>query len=88
MRRFDKRERNDEKTINKEVAFIVLAKNMRSMHSSDRIEEMICELEGYRWGAILLSETWKQEKAENVGDTNPHSWAQEDMTTNTALVSC
>ena len=25
---------------------IVLQKNMRSMHSSERIEEMVCELEG------------------------------------------
>ena len=37
---------------------------MRSMHSSERIEEMVCELEGYRWDAILLSETWRQDKAE------------------------
>ena len=39
-------------------------KKKRSMHSSERIEEMVCELEGYRWGAILLSETWRQEKSE------------------------
>ena len=25
------------------------------MHSSERIEEMICELEGYRWDAVLLT---------------------------------
>ena len=37
---------------------------MRSMHSSERIEEMVCELEGYRWDAILLSETWRQDKSE------------------------
>ena len=58
------RKRNDEKAINKEVTFIVLQRNMRSMHSSERIEEMICELEGYQWDAILLSETWRQDKAE------------------------
>ena len=39
-------------------------KNMRSMHSSERIEEMVCELEGYRWDAMLLSETWRQDKSE------------------------
>ena len=49
---------------NKEVTFIVLQKKMRSMHSSVRIEDMMSELEGYRWDAILLSETWRHEKAE------------------------
>ena len=34
-------------------------KYMRSMHSSVRIEEMICELEGERWDAVLLNETWR-----------------------------
>ena len=56
------RKRNDEKTVNKEVTFIVLQKNRRSTHSSERIEEMVCELEGYRWDALLLSETWRQAK--------------------------
>ena len=36
---------------------------MRSMHSSEKIEEMVSELEGYRWDAILLSETWRHEQA-------------------------
>ena len=35
------RKRNNEKTINNDVTFIVLQKNMRSMHSSERIEEMV-----------------------------------------------
>ena len=52
------RKRNDEKAINKDVTFIVRRKIMRSMHSSERIEETVCELEGYRWDAILLSGTW------------------------------
>ena len=34
------------------------------MHSSERIEEMICEFEGYRWDATLLCETWRHDKAE------------------------
>ena len=34
------------------------------MHSSARIEEMICELEGYRGDALLLCETWRHDKAE------------------------
>ena len=31
---------------NKEVTFIILQKNMRSMHSSEKIEELVTELEG------------------------------------------
>ena len=58
------RKRNDEKAINNDVTFVVLKKNMRSMHSSERIEEMIYELEGYRWDALLLCETWRHDKAE------------------------
>ena len=52
---------------NKEVTFIILQKkkkNMRSMHSSEKIAELVTELEGYRWDAILLSETWRHEPAE------------------------
>ena len=58
------RKRNDEKAINNDVTFIVLQKNMRSMHSSERIEGMVCELEGYRWDALLLCETWRPDKSE------------------------
>ena len=34
------------------------------MHSSEKIEELVTELEGYRWDAILLNETWRHELAE------------------------
>ena len=37
---------------------------MGSMHSSEKIEEMVSELEGYRWDAMLLNETWRHEQAE------------------------
>ena len=40
------------------------SKNMRPMHSSEKIEELVTELEGYRWDAILLNETWRHEQAE------------------------
>ena len=43
------RKRNNEKATNNDVTFIVLQKNARSMHSSEPIEEMVCELEGYWW---------------------------------------
>ena len=58
------RKRNDERAINNDVTFIVIQKNMRSMLSSERIEEMVCELEGYRWDALLLCETWRHDKEE------------------------
>ena len=34
------------------------------MRSSEKIEELVTELEGYRWDAILLNETWRHELAE------------------------
>ena len=56
--------KNNEKTKkNKDVAFIGPQK-MRTLHFSERIEEMVCELGGYRWNAILLSETWRHDRSE------------------------
>ena len=34
------------------------------MNSSERNEEMIREVEGYRWDAVLLNETWRPAKSE------------------------
>ena len=34
------------------------------MHSSEKVEEFVTELEGYRWDVILLNETWRHEPAE------------------------
>ena len=80
--------RNDEKTINNAVTFIVLRKKMRSMHSSERIEHMIYELEGYRWDAILLCETWRHDRAEIWETHHKHIFmGAGNTTTNTALVS-
>ena len=39
-------------------------KKVWPMHSSQRIIEMVSELEDYRWDAISLSETWREEKSE------------------------
>ena len=47
--------KRDDDTKNKELTFIILQRNMRSVHSSEKTEEMVSELEGYRWDAILLS---------------------------------
>ena len=34
------------------------------MNSSDRIEEMIKEIEDYKWDAFLINETWRSSKVE------------------------
>ena len=60
----EQRNPESEKAKSKDTTFIVQQKNMRQIHSSKRIEEMVCELEGYRWDAILMSETWRPEKSE------------------------
>ena len=57
----------DDKTLQKrepdrEVTFIELQKNVRSMNSSDRVEELICEVRDCKWDALLISESWKPEK--------------------------
>ena len=39
-------------------------KKQRSMDSSDRIEEMIKEIEDYSWDAILICGTWRSSKVE------------------------
>ena len=47
---------------------------MISMHSSERIEEITCELEGYRWDATLLCETWRHDKAEKWETPHKHTF--------------
>ena len=65
-------EEKDDHSKNKEVKFIILQKNLRSMHSSEKIEELVSELEGYRWDAILLNETWRHEQAETWETHHKH----------------
>ena len=48
----------------KDSTFIVLLKNVRSLNSSERFEELTQEMEGCRWDALLISETWRCNKAE------------------------
>ena len=72
------RKRNNEKTINNDVTFIVLQKNMRSMHSSERIEEMV-----YYYCVKRGGMTKKKDVRHII---NTFSWVQENTTTNTALV--
>ena len=53
------RNRNEE---SKRTTFTVLQKNMKSMSSNERLEELISELYRVEWDMILLSETWRQSK--------------------------
>ena len=59
------------------------------MNSSEKIEELVTEIEGYRWDAILLNETWRHERAELWETvTNTSTWELENTTTITVLESC
>ena len=49
-------------THKKRTTFIVLQNNTRSLNSSERIEEMHRELQDTSWDAVLISETWRQNK--------------------------
>ena len=60
----EKKYQENGKTKKQRHHFHRVTKNMKSIHSSERIEEMVCELEGCRWDAMLMSETWKPEKSE------------------------
>ena len=51
--------RNEE---SQRTTFTVLQKNMRSMNSNDRLDELIRELYQVDWDVILISETWRQNK--------------------------
>ena len=46
----------------RKTKFIVLQKNIRSMNSSERREELFSELHQVTWDVILISETWRQGK--------------------------
>ena len=76
----------DNKTLQKseevsEITFLVTQKNVRSLNSSDRTEVCDC-----RWDALLISESWKSEKAEVLRRTK--TWEQENSQTNTELEYC
>ena len=58
-----KTNKEHERTKEKDNTFIVLPKHEINSFC-ERIEEMICELEHYRWDAVLLNETWRLAKSE------------------------
>ena len=47
-----------------EITFIVIQKNVTSLCSSDRVEELAREVCDCRWDALLISESWRPGKAE------------------------
>ena len=77
---------------------------MRSIHSTERIEEITCEVEGYKMGCNTVEQDWHVSSkatdgmhAKRGGQTsqkfgrhtkNPYSWEQGNRTTNTVLELC
>ena len=55
---------------------------MKSTHPTERIEEMVCELEGCRWDAIIMSATWRPDKSEIWETHQKHILMGENSTTN------
>ena len=47
-----------------EITFIVIQKNVTSLCSRDRVEELAREVCDCRWDALLISESWRPGKAE------------------------
>ena len=66
-----------ETTGEKDITFIVLQKNERSMNSSELNEVSTQEVEGYRWDALLINESYKAEIWRHNKDT--YSWELEDF---------
>ena len=53
-----------ETNVNTEVNLVVIQQNVGSLHSNDRYEELLTEIDGCKWDAILQCETWRFEEAE------------------------
>ena len=60
----EKKEALRETTEEQDVTFVVQQKNVTSLNSSHRVEDLIRELEGCKWDALLISASWRPEKAE------------------------
>ena len=55
-----------------EMSFDIIRKNARCLNNGGRFDELLKELEGCKWDAVLLSETWMQEKREIWESTFGH----------------
>ena len=60
----EKRKSSIETEEEQESTFVVLQMNMRSLKSSESVEESKRDFEGCKWDALLLSETWRPNKAD------------------------
>ena len=59
------------------------------MHSSEKVEELVIVLEGCRWDAILLNETWRHEQDEIWETHHKHIFmGAVNTTTNTESELC
>eukprot|EP00973_Karenia_brevis_P001477 200905-Karenia_brevis.AAC.1 len=52
----------------------IFLKNARSLSSEERFEELMAELDGIRWDAIMLNETWRPHPEERDVLHNGHLW--------------
>ena len=62
--------KESERTKDKDIIFIVLQKNMRSMHSSERIEDMIFDLWRLQMGCSVIERDLETCQIRILGDTS------------------
>ena len=54
--------------------FAIILKNARSLTSDERLVELIAELSGMRWDAVLINETWREKAEEFDILEDDHMW--------------
>jgi len=54
--------------------FRLILKNCRSLSSDERIEELLAEADDTHWDCIMVNETWRELKEENVELSCGHLW--------------
>jgi exonuclease III len=52
----------------------IFVKNVRSLQSEERLEELILEAEQVEWDAVLVNETWREQEAEYDTLESKHIW--------------
>ena len=57
-----------------EHTFRTILKNTRSLTSDERILELQSELEGVHWDAVLVNETWRDEREEYMTLSSGDVW--------------
>ena len=54
--------------------FIVIFKNVRSVQTEERLEELLVECDAIEWDVILVNETWRGQSEEIVKLKGGHMW--------------